>query len=56
MQERLEWVSIPANQDLVFRIVKDPIKYIADWENADEPWLFWLLQMSMSVSSWDTQT
>jgi len=40
MQERLEWVSIPANQDLVFRIVKDPIKYIADWENADEPWLF----------------
>jgi len=40
MQERLEWVSMPANQDLVFRIVKDPIKYIADWENADEPWLF----------------
>ena len=40
MEERLEWVSIPANQDLVFRIVKDPIKYIADWENADEPWLF----------------
>ncbi len=40
MEERLEWVSIPVNQDLVFRIVKDPIKYIADWENADEPWLF----------------
>ena len=40
MQERLEWVSIPANQDLVFRVVKDPIKYLADWENADEPWLF----------------
>ena len=40
MQERLEWVSIPANQDLVFRIVKDPIKYIADWEHADDPWLF----------------
>ena len=40
MEERLEWVSIPANQDLVFRIVNNPITHIADWENADEPWLF----------------
>ena len=40
MEERLAWVSKPLNQDLVFRVVKDPIKWIADWENADEPWLF----------------
>jgi DNA-directed RNA polymerase len=40
MQERLEWVDNPENHELCCRIVRDPITNIADWENADEPWLF----------------
>jgi len=40
MQERLEWVDDPENHELCCRIIRDPITYIADWENADEPWLF----------------
>jgi DNA-directed RNA polymerase len=40
MQERLEWVDNPENHELCCRIVRDPITHIADWENADEPWLF----------------
>ena len=40
MQERLEWVDKAENRELVHRVWSDPISNIADWENADEPWLF----------------
>ena len=40
MQERLEWVEKAENRELVHRVWSDPIGNIADWENADEPWLF----------------
>ena len=40
MQERLEWIDNYQNRALVERVWKDPIGNIADWENADEPWLF----------------
>ena len=40
MQERLEWVEQAENRELVHRVWSDPIGNIADWENADEPWLF----------------
>ncbi len=40
MQDRLEWVEKAENRELVHRVWSDPIGNIADWENADEPWLF----------------
>ena len=40
MQERLEWVDKAENRELVHRVWSDPIGNIADWEHADEPWLF----------------
>mgnify|MGYP005741704329 CR=1 FL=1 len=40
MQERLEWIEKGENRELVHRVWSDPIGNIADWENADEPWLF----------------
>ena len=40
MQERLEWIDQAENRELVHRVWSDPIGNIADWENADEPWLF----------------
>ena len=40
MQERLDWVEKAENRELVHRVWSDPIANIADWENADEPWLF----------------
>ncbi len=40
MQERLEWIENGENRELVHRVWSDPIGNIADWENADEPWLF----------------
>lgn len=40
MQERLEWIDNAENYALVQRVWRDPIANIADWENADEPWMF----------------
>ena len=40
MQERLDWIEKGENRELVHRVWSDPIGNIADWENADEPWLF----------------
>ena len=40
MQERLDWVEKGENRELVHRVWSDPIGNIADWEHADEPWLF----------------
>ena len=40
MQERLEWIENGENRELVHRVWSDPIANIADWENADEPWMF----------------
>ncbi len=40
MQERLDWIDDYENRNLVERVWRDPIGNIADWENADEPWLF----------------
>ena len=40
MEERLEWIDKAENYEMVQRVWRDPIDNIADWENADEPWLF----------------
>jgi DNA-directed RNA polymerase len=40
MKDRLEWINDYENRALVERVWRDPIGNIADWENADEPWLF----------------
>ncbi len=40
MEERIAWVDDYENKALVERVWRDPIGNIADWENADEPWLF----------------
>ncbi len=40
MQERLDWIEKGENRELVHRVWSDPIANIADWENADEPWMF----------------
>ena len=40
MDERLDWIDDYENRSLVERVWRDPIGNIADWENADEPWLF----------------
>ena len=38
MQERLTWSH--NNWSLISRVATDPLGNIADWEHADEPWLF----------------
>ena len=40
MQERLDWIDNAENYALVQRVWRDPVGNLADWENADEPWLF----------------
>ena len=40
MKERIAWIDDYENRALVERVWRDPIGNIADWENADEPWLF----------------
>ena len=40
MEERIAWIDSLENRELVHRVWSDPIGNIADWENADEPWLF----------------
>ena len=40
MQERLDWIDDYENRAIVERVWRDPVGNIADWENADEPWLF----------------
>ena len=40
MQERLDWIDNYENKAIVERVWRDPIGNIADWENAEEPWLF----------------
>ena len=40
MEERLEWIDKAENYEMVQRVWRDPVDNIADWENADEPWLF----------------
>ena len=40
MDERLAWVSIEENKQIVIRVARDPINNIGDWETADEPWQF----------------
>jgi DNA-directed RNA polymerase len=40
MDERLAWVSIEENKQIIIRVARDPINNIGDWENADEPWQF----------------
>ena len=38
MDERLEWVD--NNITLITLIACDPIRYMSEWEAADEPWQF----------------
>ena len=40
MEERIAWIDNYENRALVERVWRDPVANIADWENADEPWLF----------------
>ena len=40
MEERIAWIDDYENRTLVERVWRDPIGNIADWEHADEPWLF----------------
>jgi len=38
MQERLQWVQ--DNITFIKRVATDPIGYLSEWEEADEPWQF----------------
>ena len=38
MQERLQWVK--DNTTFIKRVALDPIGYVSEWEQADEPWQF----------------
>ncbi len=38
MQERLQWVK--DNITFIKRVATDPIGYLSEWEEADEPWQF----------------
>ena len=38
MQDRLRWAH--TNWELISRVATNPLDNIADWEHADEPWLF----------------
>ena len=38
MTRRQEWVK--ENVDLISRVATDPIRYLCDWENVNEPWTF----------------
>ena len=38
MQERLQWVK--DNTTFIKRVVLDPIGFLSEWEQADEPWQF----------------
>ena len=38
MQERLQWVK--DNITFIKRVATDPIRYLSEWEKADEPWQF----------------
>ena len=38
MQERLQWVK--DNTTFIKRVATDPIGYLSEWEEADEPWQF----------------
>ena len=40
MEERLAWVDVESNKQLIIRVARDPINNIGDWETADEPWQF----------------
>jgi DNA-directed RNA polymerase len=38
MQERLQWVK--DNITFIKRVATDPIRFLSEWETADEPWQF----------------
>ena len=38
IQERLDWVR--DNQQLIENVGKDPVRFLPEWEAADEPWQF----------------
>ena len=38
IHNRLNWVA--NNKDLISNVATDPLKYLSDWENAEEPWQF----------------
>ena len=39
-RERIDWCKDPQNQALIGRVACEPLRYIGDWENVDEPWQF----------------
>ena len=40
MEERIAWIDDYENRALVERVWRDPVGNVADWEHADDPWLF----------------
>ncbi len=38
LDERVVWAA--DNLNLIQRVAEDPIQYLSEWENADEPWQF----------------
>ena len=40
MEERLAWVDVPENKELIIRVATSPLNNIGDWEAADEPFQF----------------
>ena len=38
LEDRHQWVS--ENHELITKVATDPIRYLSDWEEVDEPWQF----------------
>tara|TARA_Y100000739_G_scaffold225176_1_gene230718 strand:- start:398 stop:2746 length:2349 start_codon:yes stop_codon:yes gene_type:complete len=38
LEDRHQWVS--ENYELITKVATDPIRYLSDWEEVDEPWQF----------------
>ena len=38
LEDRHQWVS--ENHELITKVATDPIRYMSDWEEVDEPWQF----------------
>ncbi len=38
LEDRHQWVS--ENHELITKVATDPVRYLSDWEEVDEPWQF----------------
>ena len=39
-QERIDWCKDPVNKARIMKVALEPLTYIGEWENVDEPWQF----------------